>query len=213
MYNTVLFDLDGTLTDSGRGITNSVAYALTKSGLKYRSKDELRCFIGPPLIKMFMQVYGVSEAEAKDLVKKYREYYAVSGIFENDLYENIDFLLSSLCSDGKKLILATSKPEHFATKILEHFGIAKYFSHICGATMDEKRTEKDAVIAYALESASITDVSSVVMVGDREYDILGAKSFGMDSVGVLYGYGSREELESAGATHIAETVSDILKFV
>lgn len=213
MYNTILFDLDGTLTDSARGITNSVAYALTKFGLKFDSKEELQCFIGPPLIKMFMQVYGVSEEESKDLVKKYREYYAVNGIFENDLYENVEALLSSLSSDGKKLILATSKPEHFAAKILEHFGIAKYFSHICGATMDEKRTEKDAVIAYALDRAGITDVSSVVMVGDREYDILGAKSFGMDSIGVLYGYGSREELESAGATHIAESVNDIFKFV
>ncbi|MBR4296522.1 MAG: HAD family hydrolase [Clostridia bacterium] len=213
MYNTILFDLDGTLTDSARGITNSVAYALTEFGLRFDSKEELRCFIGPPLIKMFIQVYGVSEEEARDLVKKYREYYAVTGIFENDLYENVEDLLSALYSDGKKLILATSKPEHFAVKILEHFGIAKYFSHICGATMDEKRTEKDAVIAYALDCAEITDVSSVVMVGDRKYDILGAKSFGIDSIGVLYGYGSREELESAGATHIAQSVNDIFKFV
>lgn len=213
MYNTILFDLDGTLTDSGRGITNSVAYALTAFGLKFESKEELRCFIGPPLIKTFMQSYNLSEETARALVKKYREYYAVNGIFENDLYENIDYLLSSLSSMGKKLILATSKPEHFAIKILEHFGIAKYFSYVCGATMDEKRTEKDAVIAYALESAGISDVKDVLMVGDREYDVLGAKSFGMDSVGVLYGYGSREELTTAGATYIAETVTDILKFV
>lgn len=213
MYNTILFDLDGTLTDSGRGITNSVAYALTEFGLKFESKEELRCFIGPPLIKIFMQSYNLSEETARALVKKYREYYSVNGIFENDLYENIDYLLSSLSSMGKKLILATSKPEHFAIKILEHFGIAKYFSYVCGATMDEKRTEKDAVIAYALESAGISDVKDVLMVGDREYDVLGAKSFGMDSVGVLYGYGSREELTTAGATYIAETVTDILKFV
>ncbi len=213
MYNTILFDLDGTLTDSGRGITNSVAYALTEFGLKFDSKDELKCFIGPPLIKMFMKAYGTSEGTARELVKKYREYYVERGIFENDLYDGIDFLLSSLFSKGKKLILATSKPEHFAIKILEHFDVARYFSNICGATMDEKRTEKDAVIAYALESAGISDISGVVMIGDREYDILGAKSFGMDSIGVLYGYGSREELTAAGATHIAETVEDILKFV
>lgn len=213
MYNTILFDLDGTLTDSGRGITNSVAYALTEFGIKFQSKEELRCFIGPPLIKMFMQVYGTSEEEARALVEKYREYYTVNGIFENDLYEGIEELLSALFADGKKLILATSKPEHFAIKILEHFKIAKYFSHICGATMDEKRTEKDAVVGYALQCAGISDVSDVVMIGDREYDILGAKVFRMDSIGVLYGYGSREELESAGATYIVETVKDILEIV
>ncbi len=213
MYNTILFDLDGTLTDSGRGITNSVAYALTKFGLKFESKDELRCFIGPPLIKMFMEKFGVSENEARELVKKYREYYAVNGIFENDLYDGIEELLSALSASGKKLILATSKPELFAARILEHFGIDKYFSFICGATMDEKRTEKDAVIEYALENAGISNVSDVVMVGDREYDIFGAAKFGINSIGVLYGYGSREELETANATYIAETVEDILKIV
>ena len=213
MYNTILFDLDGTLTDSGRGITNSVAYALTESGLEFKNREELQCFIGPPLIKMFMQFCCVNEDKARDLVKKYREYYAVYGIFENDPYENITELLSRLHASGKKLILATSKPEHFAIKILEHFEMAKYFSLICGATMDEKRTEKDAVIEYALQSAGISDVSDVVMIGDREYDVIGAKKFGIDSIGVLYGYGSRQELEKAGATHIAETVNDILKFV
>ncbi len=213
MYNTILFDLDGTLTDSGRGITNSVAYALNKSGIKFESKDELKCFIGPPLIKMFMQKFGVNENDAKDLVRLYREYYSTNGIYENDLYDGIGELLFSLSKAEKKLILATSKPENFAVKILEHFDIAKYFSHICGATMDEKRTEKDDVIEYALSSAKISVLSDVVMVGDREYDILGAKKFGIDSIGVLYGYGSREELEKAGATYVAEKVKDILTFI
>ncbi len=213
MNNTVLFDLDGTLTASGRGITNSVAYALTKFGIDFESKEDLMCFIAPPLIKMFMQKFNVSENEARELVKLYREYYSAHGIFENDLYEGIGELLSSLSIKGKKLILATSKPEHFAVKILEHFGIAKYFSFICGATMDEKRTDKDAVIEYALECAHISDISDAIMVGDKEYDILGAKKFGMDSIGVLYGYGSRKELETAGATYIAEHPKDILKFI
>lgn len=213
MYNTVLFDLDGTLTDSGRGIINSVSYALTKYGLKFESKEDLRNFIGPPLIKMFIKMFGVSENEARELVRLYREYYSTNGIYENDLYDGIETLLSSLTEKGKKLILATSKPEHFAVKILEHFGIAKYFFLICGATMDEKRTEKDAVIEYALKNAGITDVSDVVMIGDREYDVLGAKKFGIDSIGVLYGYGSCKELISAGATHIAEKVEDIFELV
>ena len=213
MYNTILFDHDGTLTDSGRGITNSVAYALNKFGIKFESKDELKCFIGPPLIKMFMQKFGVNENDAKDLVRLYREYYSTNGIYENDLYDGIGELLFSLSKAEKKLILATSKPEHFAVKILEHFDIAKYFSHICGATMDEKRTEKDDVIEYAISSAKISALSDVVMVGDREYDIFGAKKFGIDSIGVLYGYGSREELEKAGATYVAEKVKDILTFI
>ncbi len=213
MYNTILFDLDGTLTDSGRGITNSVAYALNKAGLKFESKEELSCFIGPPLIKMFIKTFGVSQEEAKNLVRLYREYYSTDGIYENDLYDGIKDLLFALTEKGKKLIVATSKPEHFALKILQHFGIEKYFFLICGATMDEKRTEKDAVIQYALEKAGILDISDVVMVGDREYDVLGSKKFGMNSIGVLYGYGSREELESAGATFIAKNVADILNYV
>ena len=162
---------------------------------------------------MFIKMFGVSENEARELVRLYREYYSTNGIYENDLYDGIETLLSSLTEKGKKLILATSKPEHFAVKILEHFGIAKYFFLICGATMDEKRTEKDAVIEYALKNAGITDVSDVVMIGDREYDVLGAKKFGIDSIGVLYGYGSCKELISAGATHIAEKVEDIFELV
>ena len=213
MYKTLLFDLDGTLTDSSRGITNSVAYALEKYGLPYKNKKELECFIGPPLVKMFMSKFGLGEAEGLELLALYREYYSVKGIYENDVYGGIPLLLEKLSESGKNLIVATSKPEHFAVKILEYFDLAKYFSVIAGATMDETRTAKSDVIRYALDTANITDISEVIMVGDREYDVLGAKELGIDSVGVLYGYGSREELESAGAPHIASTVEDILKFI
>ncbi len=213
MYSTLLFDLDGTLTDSGRGITNSVAYALEKFGISYGSKKELECFIGPPLVKTFMSKFGLPEDEGKHLVTLYREYYSVKGIFENDVYQGVPELLCTLRKGGKKIILATSKPEHFAVKILEHFDLAKYFDCIAGATMDEKRTDKDEVIAYALEKGEVSDLSKTVMIGDREYDIFGAKKIGTDSIEVLYGYGSREELESAGATYISEKVNDILKFI
>ncbi|MBQ8207646.1 MAG: HAD family hydrolase [Clostridia bacterium] len=213
MYETLLFDLDGTLTDSGRGITNSVAYALEKYGIRYESKKELECFIGPPLVKTFMSKYGLTEDEGKHLVTLYREYYSVKGIFENDVYPGIPELLRKLCKSGKRLIVATSKPEHFAVKILEHFDLAKYFTCIAGATMDETRTDKDDVIKYALSKGNITELSKTVMIGDREYDILGAKKIGTDSIGVLYGYGSRAELESAGATYIAQNVNDIMNFI
>lgn len=213
MYSTLLFDLDGTLTDSGRGITNSVAYALEKFGIEYGSKKELECFIGPPLVKTFMAKYNLSEDEGRHLVTLYREYYSVKGIFENDVYKGIPELLKTLSDSGKKIIVATSKPEHFAIKILQHFELAKYFSVIAGATMDEKRTEKNEVIRYAISKGDICDLSGTVMIGDREYDVLGAKEIGMDSIGVLYGYGSRTELEKAGATYIAENVSDILNFI
>ena len=213
MFDIILFDLDGTLTDSGKGITNSVAYALTKFGLKYESKESLRCFIGPPLIRSFVSNFGVTEEEGRRLVELYREYYSVEGIFENDVYDGIPALLEDLTKNGKKLVLATSKPEHYAEKILTHFDLAKYFSVVAGATMDEKRTEKDDVIRYAIEKAEIGDVSKAVMIGDREYDVLGAKKFQIASIGVLYGYGSREELMLAGADHIAEKVQDIAKFI
>ncbi len=213
MYKTILFDLDGTLTDSGRGITNSVAYALNKAGYSYGSKKELECFVGPPLAKTFMEKCNLTEEGGAHMVELYREYYSVKGIFENDVYNGIVELLGTLKKNGKKLIVATSKPEIFAEKIMEHFNLAKYFDCIAGATMSEKRTDKAEVIEYALEKSNVTDKSTVVMVGDREYDIIGAKKMGIDSIGVLYGYGSFEELKNAGATYIAEQVLDILKFV
>ena len=213
MYNDILFDLDGTLTDSGRGITNSVAYALDKYGISYKSKKELECFIGPPLALTFSSKFSLSKEEGEHLVSLYREYYSVKGIYQNDIYEGIPALLEALKKKGKRLILATSKPEFYAKKILEHFKLARYFDDICGATMTEERTKKDEVISYALDRNGITELGSAVMIGDREYDILGARAIGINSIGVLFGYGSLEELKNAGATHIAEKVEDILKFI
>lgn len=213
MYNIVLFDLDGTLTDPGLGITNSVAYALKKWNIEVADRTTLYKFIGPPLSDSFKRYYGFSEEDSLKAIEYYREYFRDKGIFENEVYEGVVDLLETLRAQGKKVVLATSKPEGFAKTILEHFQLAKYFDFVAGASMDESRNKKGAVIAYALESCGITDKSAVVMVGDREHDVLGAKENDLDSIGVLFGYGSREELEAAGATYIAETVSDILKFV
>ena len=210
MYGIVLFDLDGTLTESGIGITRSVAHALKKKGIVETDQAKLDRFIGPPLVDMFKELYGFSEEEAKQGVEDFREYFAVTGIFENRVYDGVLEMLQALQKAGKTCILATSKPEEYALQIMERFELAPYFARICGATMDEKRVDKAEVIAYALEGIDRTDV---VMVGDREHDILGAKANGLDAIGVLYGYGSREELEAAGAAYIADTAADILRYV
>lgn len=213
MYQYILFDLDGTLTDPGVGITNSVAYALKKFNINVKNKTELYKFVGPPLLDSFVKYYAFSEEHGKIAVEYYREYFKAKGIFENEVYDGIEDMLTLLKSKGKKVILATSKPESFAKNILKHFHLDKYFDFVAGATMDETRNKKGDVIKYALESCRINDLSTVIMIGDREHDIIGAKECGIDSIGVLFGYGSYDELHDAGATYIAETVKDILKFI
>lgn len=213
MYSTILFDLDGTLTDPGRGITNSVAYALEKRNITVPDKTELYRFIGPPLADSFAKFYGFSDEECQTAIEYYREYFKDRGIFENEVYEGVPEMLRELTAAGKRIILATSKPEEFAVRILDHFELAKYFDFAAGATMDGARSKKADVIRYALDSCGITDVSSCAMIGDREHDILGAAAVGMDSVGVLWGYGSPKEFEAAGAVYTAENVGDILKLV
>jgi len=208
-YEYILFDLDGTLTDSGIGITNSVMYALDKYGIKVSDRSELRRFIGPPLRDSFENYYGLSKEEAKIAVEYYREYYRDKGIFENLVYDGLEGLLKRLKDNSKILIVATSKPEVFAKQILEHFDIAKYFTYIAGSNLDGTRVKKDEVIKYALESCNIIDLSKAIMIGDRENDIIGAKEVGINSIGVLFGYGDRYELEKAGADFIVDTVADI----
>jgi phosphoglycolate phosphatase len=202
----LLFDLDGTLTYPKIGITKSFQYALKSFGINVDNLDELTPCIGPPLRDSFKQRFFLSKEDTEKAVVKYREYFSEHGIFENTPYSGIDGLLAEQASRGRKIILATSKVTSYANQILAHFGLAKYFDFVAGSEMDGSRSEKGEVIRYALESLHIADLSNVVMIGDRKYDILGAKELGIDSVGVLYGYGSREELESAGATHIAVSV-------
>ena len=209
----ILFDLDGTLTDPMEGITKSVEYALNKFNISVKDRNDLISFIGPPLIDSFMEKYSFSKERAVKAVAYYREYFSVTGIFENKVYEGVIEMLSKLKSQGYLLILATSKPETFAKQILEHFKLAKYFHFIAGATMDEKRSYKDQIIEYALDSINFNDTDFACMVGDRCYDILGGKKFGIKTVGVLYGYGEKEELENCQPDFIAEDINDLYNFL
>ena len=213
MYKYILFDLDGTLTDPGIGTTNSVMYALKKFNIDVEDRATLYKFIGPPLLESFEKYYGFSKEESELALKYYREYFKPYGLYENEVYEGIEELLAELKNREKVLIVATSKPEAFAVEILKHFHLNHFFDFIAGATMDEKRTKKADVIAYALEQCKITDKASAIMIGDREHDVLGAKRVGLDSIGVLYGYGNYEELKNAGATYIVENPEEILKII
>ena len=212
MYDTVLFDLDGTLTDPGIGITKSVAHALRRWGIQVPERSELYKFIGPPLADSFEKYYGFSRKDAEKSVEYYREYFRDTGIYENELYPGAEDLLRKLKESGRKIVLATSKPEEFARRILEYFHIDGYFDFVAGASMDSSRNKKGAVIAYALKDGGVTGLKKTVMVGDREHDIIGARENGIDSIGVLFGYGDLDELKSAGATYIAEKMDDILKY-
>ncbi len=213
MYDNILFDLDGTLTDPSEGITNSVTYALEKFGITVEDKKTLYKFIGPPLVVAFSEYYGFSKEDSEKATAYYRETFSVKGLYENKVYDGVVNLLGTLKNSGKKLILATSKPEKFAKEIMRYFDLAKYFDLICGATFDSTRNTKDKVITYALCEAGITDKRKTVMIGDRHHDIDGARMNGIDSIGVLYGFGDKEELTKAGATYIAENIEDILKYV
>lgn len=211
-YDIFFFDLDGTITDSSLGITNSVVYALRKYGIEEKDYKKLCKFIGPPLTESFQKFYGFSEEQAIEGVKFYREYYTVKGIYENRVYDGFEDVLKNLRKAGKRLVVATSKPEPFARTIIEYFHLDSYFDYIAGMELDGGRGTKADVIQYALEACQIEDKSQVLMVGDREHDVLGAHKIGIDCLGVLYGFGTRKELEEAGADHIAETVEGILSY-
>lgn len=206
-YKTALFDLDGTITDSGTGIMNAIRYAVKKYGLEEPEEAVLRSFIGPPLKEQFRKVFGLHEDEGRRMVSLYREYYGEKGIFENRVYNGVPEMLETLKQAGVRILMATSKPENYAGIIAEHFGFAQYFDFIGGACMDGTRTIKEEVIEYVLETCGISEEerARTVMIGDRSHDIIGADKCGLHSMGVLYGYGSREELEAAGAEQIAET--------
>jgi phosphoglycolate phosphatase len=209
----ILIDLDGTITNPKEGITKSVQYALQAMGIMIDDLDSLTKHIGPPLRDGFMEYYGFSEEMAEKAVTKYREYYNVRGINENKVYEGMEKLLTRLKQAGKYLIVATSKPEELAIRVLESFHLDQYFDDICGATFDSSRSTKADVIKYAIKKNAINNLDRVVMVGDRKYDILGAKEVGIMSIGVLYGFGSEEELREAGADHIATKVEDVYDII
>lgn len=209
-YQYFLMDLDGTISDPKEGITKSVAYALNYYGIQVENLDTLEKFIGPPLSDSFQDFYGFDREKSLEAVEKYREYFKDKGIFENELYPGMEHLLKTITEQGGKIVLATSKPEVFAKRILEYFQISEYFTFAAGSTLDTTRNKKADVIRYALDTLGITP-EEAVMIGDREHDVIGAKKNGMECIGVLFGYGDREELETAGADVIVETVEELEK--
>ena len=211
-YSYIFFDLDGTLTDPFEGITRSVARSLLHFGIEVSDRRELGKFIGPPLRDSFPRYYGIPEERVEEAIAVYREYFSVEGLFENELYDGIEELLRRLYESGVKIVLATAKPEVYARRITEHFGIDKYFYRQCGASLDGTRDTKSDVIAYALRECD-ADPSDVLMVGDRNHDILGARECGVSAVGVLWGYGAREELDLAGAVCVFDSVPEFSSWV
>lgn len=207
----ILFDLDGTLTDPKEGITKSVQYALKHYNIQVDDLDTLCPFIGPPLTDSYKKFYGFTDEQAWEGVLIYREYFSDRGWHENKEYEGIREMLEALKNSGKILMVATSKPEEFAVKILEHFNLAQYFDFIGGADMEETRSRKGDVVRYVLERSSLGAEAAerAVMVGDREHDVLGARECGIDCVGVLYGYGSRQELEACKAAWVVDNVKEL----
>ena len=207
MYKTYLFDLDGTITDPGIGITDSVMYALSKFGIT-----------GPPLFDSFRNFYGSDKTKAEQAVSYYREYYRDKGIYGCYVYDGIEMLLQKLRAKGCYILLATSKPEPFARQILEHFNLSQYFDVIAGSDFENVRNTKAKVIAYALSTfahntgKTVEEIkTSAVMVGDRFHDVKGAKENGIPTIGVTFGYGAKEELVVAGAAYIAVTPQDIIE--
>lgn len=209
MYRYALFDLDGTLTDSSEGIINAIIYALRKKGYDVPERTELVPFIGPPLAESFERYLDLPGGEGQKMVEVYREYFSTRGLFENRVYAGVPAMLSALENAGVKICLATSKPEKFARQILEHFDLDGYFDHVVGATLDGTLGRKSDIIRKVLEDMDVTDCTQAVMVGDREYDIKGAHDSHLDSIGVLYGFGDRTELEEAGATRLAKDAGEV----
>lgn len=213
-WKYILFDLDGTVTDSCSGIINCVKYALEAFGKPIPSEEELLQFIGPPLVDSFQNVIGMSSEEAVEATAKYRERYGTVGLFENALYEGMDKVLAGLKEKGYLVALATSKSEEYSVRILEHFGIKDYFDEIVGSTLDGKRNQKADVIKEVFRRMQITEEmkEQVIMVGDRKHDILGAKSCGIASLGVYYGFAPEHELEECGADYIIHKVDELFSF-
>ena len=208
-YKYYLFDLDGTLTDPGIGITNSVMYALEKFGIHVSDRKELYPFIGPPLTDSFRKYFDFTEEQALQAVEYYREYFRAGGIFENKVYPGIPEMLEELRAGNAIIALATSKPYEFSVQILEHFGLYRYFDHVGAATMDGRISRKADVIRHLLDELGDMDQASVLMVGDRDQDVNGAKANGLHCAGVLWGYGSNDELVNAGADYIVSAPCDI----
>lgn len=211
-FQYLLFDLDGTLTDPKPGITGCVQYSLHKLGIEEPDLDKLEPFIGPPLADSFREFYGFDENKITSAIKYYRERFGTIGLFENDIYPGIREMLKELKTAGRKLAVASSKPYIYVIKILEHFEIKECFDVIVGSELDGIRTKKEEVIQEALRQLCPEDKNDFgrgVMIGDRKFDVLGAKAFHLASIGVSFGYAAPGELEAAGADYIVETVEQL----
>ena len=204
-YTTVLFDLDGTLTRSEKGITRSALYACEKLGFTGHTEEEFKVFIGPPLFDSFRKVVGMSDEQAEQALTYYRERFSTIGYAENEVYAGIPTLMRSLKKNGAKIAIATAKPQAFAEKIAKKFGFAPYLDALVGPGFDNKHSSKKSIVGRAIEQLG----GVPVMVGDRCFDVDGGKENGIDTIGVTYGYGTREELENAGATHVVDTVDEL----
>lgn len=206
-YKCLLFDLDGTITDSSEGIINSIIYALEKMDVTVTDKDVLKKFVGPPLMDSYKKYFAFTQKEAELGLKLFREYFSEKGIFENRLFDGMYDLLTDLYNNGYELVLATSKPDLYAEQILKHFDIYKYFTHISACPMDEANTTKLDIIKAALEMASVKNNDEILMIGDTSFDIIGARICGIDSIGVLYGTDTAEELKNA--TYLAKDIDEL----
>ena len=209
MSTWILFDLDGTLTDSGEGVMKSVRFALDRMGFPNEPERALRRFIGPPLHKSFMDFYGFSEEKAFEAVETMRIRYREKGVYENSLYPGMKEMLSRLRAAGAKLCVATSKPAYFTEIILEQHGISGLFTHIVGANLDGTLTDKTEVIREVLRRIGDTSHERIFMIGDRKFDVIGAKNCGIPAVGVYFGYAEPGELEQAGASYVVQTVAEL----
>lgn len=205
-YDILLFDLDGTLTDSTEGIVKCIEYALTKMG--YEMPEDTNKYLGPPLYQSFAEFCGMNEEQVNEAVRIFRERYSTVGLFENRVYDGVPEMLDRLKKGGKRIMVATSKPEVYAVRIFEKFGLAQFFEIVGGANINGTRNYKHEVIEYVLEKAGISDRSSVLMIGDRKQDVIGAHKTGLKCMGILWGFGSIEELTEAGADYIAHTPED-----
>lgn len=212
-YKHLFFDLDGTLTDPSLGITSCIAYALESVGLQTENLDDLKKYIGPPLKETFSQAYGFDEEKADFCALKYRERFADVGMYENKLLDNAVEVLEYAKAKDYAIYLATSKPEYFAQKIIEHFKIDHYFDFVGGAAMDDSRPTKAHVIQHVIDNTKVEPDNKSLMIGDRKHDIHGGRKKGMDTLGLLCGFGDRAELEQAGAHHIREDLADLMAFL
>ena len=201
----IFFDLDGVISDPQEGITKAIDYALRQFQITTDHLEEYSRFIGPPLYQSLQAAYGFDDEKTKLAVENYRVYFRQKGIFENYMYPGIDLLIENLYQAGKKIILATSKPTEFSCNIIRRYGLYHYFFDVCGSTLDNTRTNKGDVIAYAIQKNHIQTIENCIMVGDRKYDIEGARQNHMDCIAVTYGYGSIKEIEESHPLYIVSS--------